>query len=68
MVDRLEKWLPRRKIDIFGKNSLIHTSLPYYILSLIMFVGFIITDDFDKDKFKPFLYVSLTYFVFPILD
>lgn len=31
----LEGWLPRKKIDIFGKDSLLNSSIPYYMLTII---------------------------------
>ena len=35
IISQLEKILPRNKLDIFGKDSLLKTSLPYYTLTLL---------------------------------
>lgn len=39
LIDKIEKWLPRNKIDIFGKNEVVKTSLPYYIMAFVTSLG-----------------------------
>jgi len=58
----LEKWLPRNKFDVFGKESLLKTSIPYYILTLLATIGFFI------EKPNPYLFIAISYSLFPILD
>lgn len=62
VIDRLEKWLPRKRLDIFGKDSLMKSSWPYYLLTLIPFIGFI------SDHPNPYIFIAMTYAGFPILD
>jgi hypothetical protein len=38
-VSLVEKMMPGKKIDVFGKDSLMSSSVPYYILAAIMFYG-----------------------------
>ena len=42
LIARLEKCLPRNKFDVFGKDSLLKTSVPYYILTLLPTIGLLI--------------------------
>lgn len=58
----LVKWLPNKKLDIFGKDSLLMTSIPYYILALTMGAGLLLEDP------NPFLFIAIIYAVFPLLD
>lgn len=68
-IARLEQWLPRRKIYIFGKDSLMMSSLPYYTLALLTASALFTTfGDPQASKFKPFLFISIVYAIFPILD
>ena len=62
IIGELEKRLPRNKIDIFGKDSLLKTCLPYYILAIISASGFLLKNP------NPFPYIALIYSIFPILD
>ncbi len=39
LVTLVEKMLPAKKIDVFGKDSLMNSSLPYYLLAAIMLYG-----------------------------
>jgi hypothetical protein len=64
MITRLEQWLPRQKIDIFGKGSLMSSSLPYYTLALLTASGLVTS----TSEFKPFFFISIIYSLFPILD
>jgi len=36
----VEKLLPAKKINIFGKDSLMMTSFPYYLLTLILVMSY----------------------------
>lgn len=62
VISWLEHWLPRKKIDIFGKDSLLKTSLPYYILTVLPAIGLFV------DKPNPYLFIAISYSVFPLLD
>ena len=37
LLSNLTKMIPEKRLDIFGKNSLLMTSLPYYTLFFILF-------------------------------
>ena len=39
VVSLVEKMLPAKKIDVFGKDSLMNSSVPYYILAAIILYG-----------------------------
>ena len=62
LLVHLEKVLPRNKVDIFGKDSLIMSSLPYYTLALLALSGFLLK------RPNPFPYIAIVYCLFPILD
>lgn len=62
IADRLEQILPRKKIDIFGKNQLMHNTLPYYLLAFLVNFGHIGTND------KIFFFIFVVYTVLPMLD
>jgi len=49
-------------MDIFGKDSLMKTSLPYYLLAVLSLLGLLL-DDAD-----PFPFIVLIYAGFPIID
>ena len=40
IADKVESLLPAKKIDVFGKNQLLHNVFPYYILAGLMLIGF----------------------------
>ena len=61
-IARLEKCLPRKKFDVFGKDSLLKTSIPYYILTLLPTIGLLI------ERPNPYIFIAISYSVFPILD
>lgn len=66
MIAQLEQCLPKKKLDIFGKNSLIMSSLPYYTLSILSAVSLFSTwSSYSKIAF---LLIVIVYAVFPILD
>lgn len=66
MIAKLEQCLPRRRIDLFGKNSLIMSSLPYYTLSLLSMISLFSTwSSYSKIAF---VLIAVVYALFPILD
>lgn len=62
MIVILERWLPRKKLDIFGKDSLLKTSLPYYLLTVLPMLNL-----FNLSP-NPYVFIAITYAVFPLLD
>lgn len=36
IAEGLESVLPRYKLDIFGKDSLLHNTFPFYLLALLI--------------------------------
>ena len=41
IISKVEQLLPHSKIDIFGKDQLLHSSFPYYLLLLLEVIVFI---------------------------
>lgn len=39
VVTLIEKMMPAKRIDIFGKDSLMNSSAPYYLFAAIMLYG-----------------------------
>ncbi len=68
LVAKIQQWLPRRRFNIFGKDSLINSSLPYYTLPLLLAAGLLTMSDFDSLSLKPFVFIAIVYAVFPFLD
>ena len=62
LISSLERWFPRKKLDIFGKDSLLKTSLPYYLLTVLPMIN--LFNDFPN----PYIFIAITYAVFPMLD
>ena len=62
IIATIERALPRSKIDIFGKDSLIHTSVPYYFLSVITLAGLMLKNP------NPFPFIAIVYAAIPLLD
>lgn len=66
MISKLEQWLPRRKIEIFGKESLMMTSLPYYTMAVLSAISLLSTwTTYIKIVF---ILIAVVYALFPILD
>ncbi len=65
IISHLERLLPRKKIDIFGEDSLINSSLPYYIIGVLSAAVGLILNPTNSD---PFLFIWNLYVVFPLLD
>jgi hypothetical protein len=40
IADKVEALLPSKKIDVFGKNQLMHNVFPYYLLAALMLIAF----------------------------
>jgi hypothetical protein len=62
LISKLERNLPRKKIDIFGEGSLMKTSVPYYFLALLTATGFMMETP------NPFAFIAIVYSALPILD
>lgn len=62
LIDRLEAILPRKKIDIFGKNSMMDSTLPYYMLTVIPAIVFFV------DRPNPYILIAIGYSVLALLD
>lgn len=62
VISGIEKILPKRKVDVFGKNSLMFNSLPYYFLFSIMIL-------FRLGGLQSgFAFIFIIYGVLPLLD
>lgn len=62
VVNKVESLLPKKKLDIFGKGQLMHTSLPYYLLALLMLAAH------NGNMNAGFGLIFLVYTVLPMLD
>lgn len=62
LVAKMEYLLPRKKVDIFGKGQLMHTSVPYYLLSLLML------GTYKGNVNAGFGLIFLVYTILPLLD
>jgi hypothetical protein len=58
----IEKALPSKKLDIFGKNSLLNSTIPYYLLALLSLSGLL----FERPN--PYPFIVIIYAIFPLLD
>ena len=62
ILDKCISLLPEKKIDIFGKDSLMNHSFPYYLLAFLM--GSTVFGGYEIG----FLFIFLIYAVLPLLD
>ncbi len=62
LIDMIEKALPSKKLDIFGKNSLLNSTIPYYLLALLSLSGLL----FERPN--PYPFIVIIYAIFPLLD
>ncbi len=62
VIDRLEAWLPRKKIDIFGKESLLNSTIPYYMLTIIP--AFVLV----SERPNPYILIAIAYSGLALLD
>lgn len=58
----LEARLPHKKIDIFGKDSLLKSSLPYYMLTIIPAIVLTL------DRPNPYVLIAFAYAGLALLD
>lgn len=63
-VDLLAKSIPSHKVDIFGPDSLLFSSLPYYVLLFIMIIGIGMYDMTDN----PYILLFIIYSLIPLVD
>lgn len=61
-VRYIEPLLPKQQLDIFGEDSLLMTSLPYYSLIAAMLLGYRLIWN------HPWFLVLLIYAILPLLD
>lgn len=62
IADKMEALLPKKKIDIFGKDSLLHNTFPYYLLAFLIFSA-----HFGAGE-NVFMFIFIIYTVLPLLD
>jgi len=62
IISALERLLPRKKINIDKNGYIMKSSLPYYLLALITFMGIFIMGG------NPFLFIVIIYAILPLLD
>jgi len=62
IIERIEKILPSKRLDIFGKNSLLNSTIPYYLLTLLPLSAIM------AEKPNPYPFIVIVYAVFPLLD
>jgi hypothetical protein len=58
----LEKILPVKKIDIFGKDSLMMTSIPYYMLTFLLVLCYFLIEN------HAWSLLAFVYVLMPFLD
>lgn len=68
LIGKLEQWLPRRKRNFFGKDSLINSSIPYYTLAGLVTIALLLSPKTGAVTSTPFLFISIVYSFIPILD
>ena len=62
IIKHIEKRFPHNNLDIFGKDSLLMTCLPYYILVFISTITLFLT------KPNPFPFILIIYAAIPLMD
>lgn len=62
LIEKLETLLPHTKIDIFGKKSLMDSSLPYYLLTVLSIAALLI------DQPNPYVLIVIAYAGLAFLD
>lgn len=63
-AQRISKVLPSHTVDIFGHDSLLLSTLPYYLLCLITLLGFTVHLTTDN----PLIILFIIYSFLPLLD
>ena len=64
MVSTLERVLPEKKIDIFGKDSLMNSTIPYYSLLFFMLASYFIGNELNS----PYFVMFMIYGMVPLVD
>lgn len=41
IISKVQEVLPKSKINIFGKDQLLHNTFPYYLLAVLMVIALI---------------------------
>lgn len=62
LVNKIENILPKKKIDIFGKNSLMFNTFPYYLLAVIYPLSAF------GNLSTAFIFLYVIYGIIPLLD
>lgn len=62
ITDHVESLLPRKKMDIFGHNQLMHNTFPYYLLCVLMVIAIV------KGLESGFLLIFIAYSLLPLFD
>lgn len=62
IATKVETWLPKSKIDLFGKDQLLHSSIPYYLLASLMMLAHIGASQ------SGFLFIFIVYTILPLMD
>ena len=62
VIKHIEKRFPHNNLDIFGKDSLLMTSLPYYILAFASTIPLFLI------KPNPFPFIVMIYAAIPLMD
>lgn len=64
LADKIVKYVPSHRIDCFGPNSLLFSTIPYYVLLFIMVVGINIYDV----THNPYVLLFIIYGLIPMVD
>ena len=62
VIALIEKYLPKNKINIFGKSSLMMSPVPYFLMT-VLFCNY-----FLRSNPNPFIFMAIAFSVFPLLD
>lgn len=62
LTKAIGNYLPVNKIDIFGKDSLVMTSAPYYSQTLVLIMFYFLLWDY------PWTLMAMIYVLLPIFD
>ena len=62
LVTFIEQTITAKKIDAFGKDGLLHSSIPYYVLPAVLVYGLFTVWD------NAWSLVFITYSLLPLLD
>ena len=61
---RIAKQIPTHKLDIFGADSMLNSTMPYYFLLFIILIAFAIHYKTDN----PYIVLFIIYSLIPLLD